>query len=264
MKRVALSLVAVFLMSCRTPPPPPAPVSESVDALVQEFTYGTLAMSPTAATQAGYHEHNGASLDEALDDFSATGPNGLDAQRRFIDGIRRRIAGLNTAALDKEQQADLQIVKNNLGLQALELNTIQSYKHNPTVYVELAGNALYSPLVLNYAPLERRFQHIIKRLEKMPALFEQAKANLVDAPEVWNRVAREENEGNIDLIDHTLRQAVPDSQKAAYGPAADRAIAALKDFNAFLKDTLSSRTSDWRLGKEKYARKFEYVMAAGK
>ena len=39
----------------------------------------------------------------------------------------------------------------------------------------------------------------------MPALFDQAKANLVDAPEVWNRVAREENDGNIGLIDKTLR-----------------------------------------------------------
>jgi len=263
MKRVALPFIAVFLMSC-APPPPPAPVSESIDKLVEDFTYGTLAMSPTAATQAGYHEHNGTSLDEALDDFSAAGPAGLDAQRRFVDGMGQRIAKLNPAALDKEQQADIQIVKNNLGLQALELDTIQSYKHNPTVYVELAGNALYNPYVLNYAPLDRRFQHIVKRLEKIPALFEQAKTNLVDAPEVWNRVAREENEGNIDLIDHTLRQAVPDSQKAAYGLAADKAIAALKDFNAFLKDTLSKKTSDWRLGKEKYARKFEYVLATGK
>jgi hypothetical protein len=63
----------------------------------------------------------------------------------------QRIAKLNPAALDKEQQADIQIVKNNLGLQALELDTIQSYKHNPTVYVELAGNAR-GPYVLNYAP----------------------------------------------------------------------------------------------------------------
>ena len=29
----------------------------------------------------------------------------------------------------------------------------------------------------------------------------QAQANLLDAPEIWNRVAREENEGNMDLID---------------------------------------------------------------
>jgi hypothetical protein len=77
MKRVALPFIAVFLMSC-APPPPPAPVSENIDKLVEDFTYGTLAMSPTAATQAGYHEHNGTSLDEALDDFSVAG---LDAQR---------------------------------------------------------------------------------------------------------------------------------------------------------------------------------------
>ena len=166
--------------------------------------------------------------------------------------------------MDKEQQADLQIVNNNVGLAMLEIDTIQSYKHNPTVYVELAGNSLYTPYVLNYAPVERRFQHIIKRLEKLPALFEQAKANLVDAPEVWNRVAREENQGNIDLIDKTLRVAVPESQKGAYAAAADRAIGSLKDFNAFLADTLSKKTSDWRLGKEKYARKFAYTLATNK
>jgi uncharacterized protein (DUF885 family) len=146
----------------------------------------------------------------------------------------------------------------------LELDSIQSYKHNPTVYVEAAGNALFAPYVLNYAPLEKRFEQITKRLEKMPGLFEQAKANLVDAPKVWNRVAQEENQGNLDLIDKTLRGAVPPPQKAAFESAAAKAIAALRDFNTFLKDTLSKKTSDWRLGKEKYARKFEYVLATGK
>jgi uncharacterized protein (DUF885 family) len=132
------------------------------------------------------------------------------------------------------------------------------------LYVELVGNALYTPFVLNYAPLEARFRHIIKRLEKIPALVDQAKANLVDAPDVWNRVAREENEGNIGLIDHTLRQAAPEALKAPYDAAAGPALAALKDLNAFLADTLSKKTSDWRLGKETYARKFAYVLATDK
>jgi len=35
---------------------------------------------------------------------------------------------------------------------------------------------------------------------------DQAKMNLIDSPEVWTRVAREENDGNIDLIDKTLRR----------------------------------------------------------
>jgi uncharacterized protein (DUF885 family) len=86
----------------------------------------------------------------------------------------------------------------------------------------------------------------------------------VDAPEVWNRVAREENKGNIELIDKTLREASPDAQRAEYSQAADTALAALHDFNAFLEGTLSKQTSDWRLGKEKYGRKFAYVLATGR
>ena len=159
---------------------------------------------------------------------------------------------------------DLDMMKNNVESALLELKTLQSYRHNPTVYVELAGNALYTPYMLNYAPVEKRFGHIIKRLERIPALFDQAKANLVDAPEVWNRVAREENDGNIGLIDKTLRDAAPESKKAAYGQAAEKALAAVRDFNAFLKDKLSAKTSDWRLGKEKYARKFALVLASGR
>ena len=151
------------------------------DKLTDDLLYGSLALSPVSATQTGYHEHNGAALDEMLDDYSAAG---IEAQRKFYEGFQGRVNALNPSSLDKEQRADLGIIKNNLNLSLLELNTIQSYKHNPTVYVELAGNALFAPYVLEYAPKDRRYRHIIRRLEKVPALFEQAKANLLDAPEV--------------------------------------------------------------------------------
>src|SRR6185295_15455246 len=164
----------------------------------------------------------------------------------------------------KEEAADLEIIRNSIGLSQLELESIQNYKHNPTLYVELAGNALFECYMLEYAPLEKRFGHIIQRMEKLPALFDQAKANLTDAPEVWNRVAQEENQGNIDLIDKTLRAAAPAAQKADFARAADQAIAALRGFDAFLKGTLAKNISDWRLGKEKYARKFQYVLTTGK
>jgi uncharacterized protein (DUF885 family) len=231
------------------------------EKLTDDLLYGGLALAPVSATQTGYHEHNGMPLDEMLDDYS---PAGIDAQRKFYEGIQSRVNALNTTTLDKEQQADLEIIKHQLNLQLLDLNTIQSFKHNPTLYVELAGNALFVPFILEYAPKEQRFRHIIKRLEKMPALFDQAKANLMDAPELWNRVAVEENDGTIGLIDKELRTAVPEAQRADYDRAAATALAALKGFNNFLQTDLSKRTSDWRLGKENYAKKFEYVLATGK
>jgi uncharacterized protein (DUF885 family) len=238
-----------------------APGAGDFDKLVDDLLYGSLALSPVSATAAGYHVHNGVQLDEGLDDYSAAG---IDGQRRFYQAIQMRAEGFAQAALDREQRVDLEIIRNNVNLSLLELDTLQSYKHNPTVYVELAGNALFSPYVLAYAPVERRFEHIIARLRRMPGLFEQATANLTDAPEVWNRVAREENDGTIALIDRTLRGAVPASLKARYDEASGPALASLKGFNEHLERVLSKSTSDWRLGPEKYARKFEYVLVTGK
>ena len=201
----ALSIsLGLLLAACNRTP---SPITSDSEKLTQDFIYGTLALSPTNATAAGYHRHNGIALDELLDDNSAAG---IDKQRAFCTDIQTRAGALDAAKLDKEQKADLDIIKSNVGLCLLELNTIQNFKHNPTVYVELVGSALFTPYMLNYAPLEQRFDHITRRLEKVPILFEQAKANLTDAPEVWNRVAREENDGNIPLIDKTLRDAVPD------------------------------------------------------
>src|SRR5581483_7756165 len=99
------------------------------------------------------------------------------------------------------------------------LDEIQSHRHNPTLYVEIIGNALYSPYVLNYAPLPDRFRHIIARLVKVPELIRQAQANLLDAPPIWNEVAREENVGNTTLIDGPLRRACPSGLRMRYDQA---------------------------------------------
>jgi uncharacterized protein (DUF885 family) len=266
MQRHLLIILVLLCTSCggqKAPPPAStsAPGGADFEKLTDDLLYGSLALSPVGATQTGYHEHNGVQLDEMIDDFS---PSGIDAQRKFYQDFQERVNAWNAGSLDKEQRADLEIMRNDLNLYLLDLNTIQSYKHNPTVYVELAGNAVFVPSILDYAPLDKRFGHIIKRLEKFPALFDQAKANLVDSPEVWNKVAREENKGNIGLVDKELRSKVPAALKADYDRAATIALAALKDFNTYLEKDLSKKTSDWRLGKEKYARKFEYTLVTGK
>ena len=229
--------------------------------LTEDFVYGSLALSPVSATQAGYHEHQGIKLDEKLDDFS---PTGIETARKFDAGFHDRLAAIDQQALSAEERADYQIIENAIELSLLDLQQIQSYRHNPTIYVELVGNALFSPFVLEYAPLDTRYRQIIQRLSQAPVLMDQAKVNLTDSPEVWTRVAREENDGNIDLIDKTLRAKAPANLKVDFDKAAGPALDSLRSFNSFLKDDLSKRTSDWRLGKERYSKKFAYTLVAGK
>jgi uncharacterized protein (DUF885 family) len=251
-------VVAFFLADCKV-----HQGQQAVDfsRLTEDFVFGSLALSPVSATQAGYHEHAGVRLDERLDDFS---PAGIEKERKFYAGFHDRLVAIDPRSLSVEDRADYQIIQNAIDLTLLDLREIQGYRHNPTIYVELVGNALFNPFVLEYVPLDARYGHIIQRLSGVPALMEQAKRNLEDSPEVWNRVAREENDGNIDLIDKTLRERVPANRKQDFEKVAGPAMDSLRAFNAYLKDDLSKKTSDWRLGKERYAKKFAFTLVAGK
>lgn len=255
MRLTAVLLAAALLAGCRQKPSEFARLSE-------EFVYQSLALSPTYASSVGYHRHGGIQLDRELDDLSAPG---LQRQRELYTSFRSRFDALaRSAPLDSQDRADLELIRNSIELGLLELDTIQNWRHNPTVYVELIGNALFTPYVLEYAPKTRRFRDIAARIQKIPDLLAQARANLADAPEVWNRVAQEENEGNIALIDVTLRRDCPAEVKADFDRAAAGAIASLRDFNTWLRTELAHRTSDWRLGRDKYALKLKYALGTDK
>jgi uncharacterized protein (DUF885 family) len=256
-----LALASILcIVSCK-PQEQAAPAKPDFSALTDDFVYGSLALSPVAATSAGYHEHKGVNLDGLIDDYSAAG---IDQQRKFYSDFHNRLAAISQDSLSAEDKADFQIMDNAANLALLDLEKIHSFQHNPTVYVELVGNALFNPFVLEYAPIETRYRAIIARLQRIPALVDQGKANLMDAPDVWNRVAREENEGNLDLIDKTLRAKAPEGLKADYDRAAGPALDALRGFTKYLQDDLSKKTSDWRLGKEDYDQKFAYTLVSGK
>src|SRR3984885_834003 len=259
--RIACVLVGVSVYCLTSCKQPAAPAKPDLTSLTDDFVYGSLALSPVSATSAGYHEHKGVNLGEQIDDFSAAG---IDQQHKFYSDFHIRLAAIQQDSLSAEDRADFQIIDNQVNLSLLEFEKIQSYRHNPTEYVELVGNALFNPFVLEYAPLDQRYRAIIQRLQKIPALMQQGQANLMDAPEIWNRVAREEKQSHRDLVDKTPRAKVPDALKADYDRAAGPALDALRGFTKFLKDDLLKKTSDWRLGKENYDPKFAYTLVSGK
>ena len=227
------------------------------EKLTSDFVFSSLALSPVAATATGYHRHEGKALDPLLDDVSAAG---LEAQRAHYRKFRERLKGFDRAALDPQSQADYGLIEDQIALGDLELDEIQGWKHNPTVYVELIGNALFTPHTVEYAPAAERQAHIRARLEQLPKFLDDARKNLADSCDTWTKVALGENDGNIALVDKTLRGAVPAAERAAYDRAAEPALAALRGFNEFLRQLHSTGPDGWRLGKERYAKKFRLAM----
>ena len=253
--------LSIAIGSCAAIAARATPADLQFNQVVDDFVFGSLALSPVTATAVGYHKHRGEWLEDQLDDFSAAG---IKAQIKLQHDIEARIDKLDEKALTQEQRADIEVMQNAIAATRLDIEEVQSYRHNPTIYVELVGNALYNPYVLHYAPPEERFKHIIERLVRIPNLVRQAEANLNDSPEIWNKVAHEENIGNIELIEGVLRTNCPKALAHEYTQAAAPALIALRAFNDFLDGTLAKKTSDWRLGKVSYAKKFSYVLATGK
>ena len=117
------------------------------------------------------------------------------------------------ASLGIEDAADWQLIDDQIAFNLLELDRIQNYKHNPTVYVELLGGALFQPLTDDYAPEDVRLGHILSRIAATPRFLDQARSQLVDADPIFIKVAIEENDGNIDLIQSTIAAAIPAGSK---------------------------------------------------
>ena len=267
-----MRLLAVFVLGASALAAqigPAAPQgNEKFAKLSTVFIHETLALSPSSASQAGYHKHvdpktsQTIALDALLDDVS---PKGTASQRQVYAQWRERFhTETPVASLGPEDAADWHLIDDQIGLSLLEFDRIQNYKHNPTVYVELLGSALFQPLTDEYAAEPVRLGDVLSRVAATPTFLDQARSELVDADPIFIKVAVQENEGNVDLIQDTIAVAVAKHPelKARFDQVAPPAVKALKDFSQWLQADLAKRKTDrtWRLGKDFYADKFRLVM----
>jgi uncharacterized protein (DUF885 family) len=254
-KLVAILPLVLFAAGCGRNP------SDRLARLSDDFIHTTLSFTPAMATSVGLHRYEGQNLDNLLDD---TSPESLDKQRHYYEHFREQLEAIGADRLTVEDQADLQILQDQVSLSLLDLNELHGHLHNPTLYVETLGNALFSPYVLEYAPLEARMRSIIARLQKTSFFLDQASTNLTSSPNVWTKAAMEENEGNIALVDKTIRAAVPADLRDAYNLAALSALDSMRKFQDYLKNSLSGRDeAGWRMSSDQYMRKFRFTLESG-
>ncbi len=236
--------------------------------LAEQFIHESLALSPVMASQAGYHRYTDprtgkvVDLDALLDDV---GPTGLARQRAFLLGWQARLEKrAPRASLGLQDSVDRRLIDDQIAATLLDLDRIQSFQHNPTVYVEMLGSGLFQPLSGDYAPREVRLSHVLSRLSEVPRFLRQATENLTDSDPIYVRVAIEENAGNVQLIEDTLGKEIPPGSplRARFDQVAPAAVAACRAFSAFLEDDLGKRpaTRSWRLGKALYDEKFRLTV----
>lgn len=263
---IPILLISAVILAQTAKKPMSDSASQKFAQLEDGFIKESLALSPVSASAAGLHKYTDPKsgkvreLDAELDDVS---PQAISHQLAFYRGWRQRFQReAPLAGLGREDAADWRLLDDQMALALLDLERIHSFKHNPTGYVELVGNALFLPMTQDYAPKEVRMGHVLARVEQIPRALAQARQVLTDAPPIWAKVAVEENAGNVDLIENTIREQVAGTPlEAKYKQVAPPALDALRQFSAWLEKDLRKTSPDsWRLGKERYDAKFRLVM----
>jgi uncharacterized protein (DUF885 family) len=146
----------------------------------------------------------------------------------------------------------------------LEENT-KPFEEDPRVYNEYISDSVYSLLVQSTLPKATNIKNAAARMASIPKVVAVAKESLRNPPKVFVETAIRQNRGAIGFYEHGLFELAGETpQLSELGPAAKPVAACLKEYQKYLEeDLLPQSKGDWRLGKEKFARKLELELDAG-
>ena len=241
----------------------PAPAAQA-DAAFADLSAralaGWLRISPVSATQIGEHRY-----DSEIDDLSAKG------RRQSLDFSRTMLAELDridAARLSRENQVDAAILRNQLEYDIWRSEALQSWATDPQVYNELAGGAIYGLMAREFAPLPERLRSATARMEKIPALFAQARENLDPArvPLIHAETVARQNKGVLSIVEMFITphlSELPEADQARARHAIDGLQKAVAEQQRWLDATLvPNAKGDFRLGQERYDRKLRFALVS--
>lgn len=223
------------------------------EKLADGFFQGFLPLNPEWATGLGDHR-----FDHMLSDYS---PDGIEKKESFYIAYLDSLKQVKPSGLNSTNRVDFDILENRIRAMIFELDTLKSYQWNPRMYNP--GGAIYSLLVRDFAPLEERMRNVVSRLDAIPELLDQGRANLKNPPKIFTETAIKQNQGTIHLIKNDLSTYIEQLSQPIdeFEEIRDRATSALQDYGDWLEsDLLPLSTGDFRIGDANYRSKLRYTL----
>jgi uncharacterized protein (DUF885 family) len=216
--------------------------------VVKAYFAGEEAASPVNATALGLHAGD-ARMDSVAPAFYAS-------EIKRLHATLAQLAAIPAAALTRPQADDRDILTAEIGGELLQLEHIQGWKHNPDMYVSLATQGPYTLIARDFAPLAQRLRDATARERAIPGIFAAAKRNLADMPPVFIDIALEDVTGAADFLGRDMPaafKAVADKKaQAGFAAATGKAVAASKDFAAWLTAQKKTATASFVLGRDNF------------
>jgi uncharacterized protein (DUF885 family) len=229
---------------------------------------------PDIATELGDHRY-----DHRLPDHGAAA---LDDECRGLDEFAARLAAIDRAGLDKELLVDAAVLGNAVDRRLFEIIELREHEWNPLL--ANPGQAIYTLLARDYAPLADRLRSLAGRLAAVPAALADARGALGRMPKVHLETAIAQFGGTIALVTEEVNAALRQAANAASAAASATGRAAAAEVErtrpaalaalAEHRDWLSARLEaddpggggggfkDPRLGRDLFSRKLSLALSA--
>lgn len=260
MKRALMtSVVAVAWLLPTTPPTSTAQEADTkLNAFFKQYLDECFRLRPMEATGLGDHR-----FDHLLDDLSAKARAGwVEHDRKTLEELPRQV---DFQRLSPAEKLDFEIFRHELVKSLWLAENTHRFEQDPRVYSGYISDSLFLLLIQSTLPKETNVANAIARMRQIPKVVAAAKENLRNPPRVHTETAIRQNRGAIAFYERELFElAGTTPQLEALQAAAKPVAACLKEYQEFLdKDLLPRAKGDWRLGKEKFARKLELELDAG-
>src|SRR5216117_1521951 len=250
-------IVAGVLLSLSILNAQASPQDDAFQKIARDYIEQYLQSNPEDATALGEHSFGGELSDYSPD---ARGED-LATQKEF----RNKLNAIDGSQLTGANNIDFRILKENIDYQIFRAEELKEADWNPLVYMQSLANSLYLLVARDFAPAEKRIPNLRQRMEGIPRVIAQAKANLQHPPRVHTETAIEQTQGAISLVREGLApllDRVPQMKKEL-APLQEKTAAALEDYKKWLeKDLLPRSDGDFRIGADKFRKKLRFALAS--
>src|SRR5436309_4311178 len=218
---------------------------EAFQKIAGDYVEQYLRANPEQATDLGDHRFDG-----ELTDYSAEAQaKDLATQKEF----REKLTAIDGSQLTGANGVDFRILKENIDYQIFRAEDLKEPDWNPLVYMQSLANSLYLLVARDFAPAEKRIPNLRQRMEKIPRMISQAKANLQHPPRIHTETAIEQTQGAINLVRQGLAPLLGQApqMKNELASLQEKTAAALEDYKKWLQnDVLPRSDGNFRLGAE--------------
>jgi len=233
-------------------------VNTKFDAYKERFVLDLWKTYPAWASSVGYHVYDSALV--------VTDAAELQKELKFCKDELDSLKGFDLTLLTDVNKTDYHLIENQLKSAEWGIKEQKSYEWDPSSY-NVSGS--FADMLGNdYDKLDTRLHNFYLKLANVPAYYEAAKKNIKNPTLEHTQLAIDQNLGGLsvfdkDLPDALMKSTLSTSEKEQIFIRVKAAVAAINDYVNFLKTMKNDHPRSFRLGKELYAKKFEFDIQSG-